>query len=130
MFIQGMVSLAVSGNTENSIGPKAVPATPAQTQGLDATGIVKAVVPPVDQPTRAENFKEAVHAAAKQIDSYLKSVGREFEFRVDEQSNITIVTVRETATGQVIRQIPNEEVLHLARSLSAGNASALVSLKI
>lgn len=70
----------------------------------------------------------AVRAAAAQIDSYLKSVGRELEFRVDEDTGMTVVTVRETASGDVIRQIPNEEVLQLARSLMPG--SALLDLKV
>ncbi len=70
----------------------------------------------------------AVRAAAAQIDSYLKSVGRELEFRVDEDTGMTVVTVRETASGDVIRQIPNEEVLQLARSLKPG--SALLDLKV
>src|SRR4051812_6322901 len=61
------------------------------------------------------DMNAAVRAAAKQIDSYLRSVGREVEFRVDDDTGMTVVTVRETATGEVIRQIPNEEVLHLAR---------------
>ena len=71
----------------------------------------------------------AVRAAAAQIDSYLKSIGREVEFRVDEDTGMTIVTVRETATGDVIRQIPNEEVLQLARSLKPSSA-ALLDLKV
>ena len=71
------------------------------------------------------DLSAAVKAAAAQIDSYLRSVGREVEFRVDEDTGMTIVTVRETATGDVIRQIPNEEVLQLARSFSAGTGSLL-----
>ena len=75
-------------------------------------------------PTQHE-MNAAVRAAAQQIDSYLKSVGREVEFRVDEETGTTVVTVRETATGEVIRQIPNEEVLHLARHFAAGSGALL-----
>ena len=71
----------------------------------------------------------AARVAAKQIDSYLKSIGREVEFRVDEGTGRTVVTVRETATGDVIRQIPNEEVLQLARRFAAGSGS-LLDLKV
>jgi flagellar protein FlaG len=76
-----------------------------------------------------EEASAAVRAAAKQIDSYLKSVGREVEFRVDDQTGMTVVTVRETATGDVIRQIPNEEVLQLARRFESGSG-ALLDLKV
>ncbi len=74
------------------------------------------------------DMNAAVRAAAAQIDSYLKSVGRELEFRVDEDTGMTVVTVRETASGDVIRQIPNEEVLQLARRLKP--SSALLDLKV
>lgn len=79
-------------------------------------------VAPVDTRT-------AVQAAARQIDSYLKSVGRQVEFRVDDDTNTTVVTVRNTATGEVVRQIPSEEALQLARHLEGGS-SALLSLTV
>jgi flagellar protein FlaG len=77
------------------------------------------------QQAAPQDLHAAVKAAAAQIDSYLKSVGREVEFRVDEETGTTVVTVRATATGDVIRQIPNEEVLQLARRFSAGTGSLL-----
>ncbi len=61
---------------------------------------------------------ERVKAAAKQLDSYLKSSGRNLEFRVDEKSGRVVVKVHDSATGEVIRQIPNEETLRLAESLA------------
>lgn len=74
-----------------------------------------------------EDMSTAVRAAARQIDSYLKQVGRALEYSIDEATGRTVVTVRVTATGEVIRQIPNEEVLELARHIDAGS-SALLSL--
>ena len=73
----------------------------------------------------SQDLRAAVKAAAAQIDSYLKSVGREVQFRVDDDTGMTVVTVRATATGDVIRQIPNEEVLQLARSLKSGSGALL-----
>ena len=59
-----------------------------------------------------------VRAAAAQIDAYLRSNGRSLEFRVDQDSHRVIVSVHDAATGEVIRQIPDEEVLRTARALS------------
>lgn len=81
-------------------------------------------IPTQSQPP-PEQTSAAVRAAVQQIDSYLKSVGREVEFRVDEDTGRTVVTVRQAATGEVIRQIPNEEVLQLARHLDAGSGALL-----
>ena len=71
----------------------------------------------------------AVKAAAAQIDSYLKSTNHELDFRLDSETGQMIVSVRDKATGDLIRQIPGEEVLRMARALKAG-AAALVSLKV
>ncbi|HKE95465.1 MAG TPA: flagellar protein FlaG [Povalibacter sp.] len=82
----------------------------------------------VEKPAQVpapQDMNAAVRAAAQQIDSYLKSVGREVEFRVDEETGMTVVTVRATATGDVIRQIPNEEVLQLARRFRSGSGAVL-----
>lgn len=84
-----------------------------------------AVVERLTQQPSPEEMNAAVRAAARQIDSYLKSVGREVEFRVDDETGMTVVTVRETATGEVIRQIPNEEVLQLARRFESGSGTLL-----
>jgi flagellar protein FlaG len=72
---------------------------------------------------------EAVKAAAAQIDSYLRSTNRELDFRVDSETGQMIVSVRDKETGDLIRQIPGEEVLRMARALKAGSA-ALVNLTV
>jgi len=58
--------------------------------------------------------EETVKAVAQRIESYLKSVSRSLEFRVDAESGHTVVSVRDSETGDLIRQIPNEEVLRFA----------------
>jgi flagellar protein FlaG len=81
------------------------------------------------EPQHAAPQSSAVEAAAKQIEAYLERAGRSLEFRVDTDTHRTVVTVRDTASGEVIRQIPSEEVLHLARQLGAGSGG-LVALKV
>lgn len=73
--------------------------------------------PPIDVASR-----EQVKAAVEQIDSYLKSSRRELQFQVDEESGEVIVRVRDAATGEVIRQIPGEEALRVARALQESSA--------
>ena len=100
---------AIAAGRENRAGAKV--ATDTQ---------VAAVVERLTQQPAPQDVNAAVKAAAAQIDSYLKSVGRELEYRVDEETGMTVVTVRATATGDVIRQIPNEEVLQMARRFQSG----------
>jgi flagellar protein FlaG len=77
------------------------------------------------QPQQAAAPAVQVHAAAKQppvdlekvaqqLESYLRRVSRSLEFHVDNASGRVVCSVRDAATGDLIRQIPNEEVLRLA----------------
>lgn len=61
---------------------------------------------------------EKVKAAAEDIQKFFQSVKRNLEFSVDESSGKVVVKVIASYSGEVVRQIPNEEVLKLAESLS------------
>ncbi len=74
-------------------------------------------------------YEEAVKVAAEQIESYLRKNGRTLEFRVDDDTGRIVVSVRDAAMGALIRQIPSEEILRLARALGEGSG-ALVDLAI
>lgn len=65
--------------------------------------------------TAAQPSSEAIKEIAQRIESYLRSVSRSLEFRVDAASGRTVVSVRDSETGDLIRQIPGEEVLRLAQ---------------
>lgn len=67
---------------------------------------------------------EQVKAAAEDIQKFFQSVKRNLEFSVDESSGKVVVKVIASESGEVVRQIPNEEVLKLADSLS--DASSLL----
>ncbi len=62
-----------------------------------------------------ENLREAVN----QLNKQLASSGRSIGFSYDEVANAPVVTVRSTATGEVIRQIPSEAVLRVAHTFAA-----------
>jgi flagellar protein FlaG len=128
------------GPTSNSQVPPAmldtgtsrpnIPVAQSQPQQIGATGSQPpAAQPPVvQQPTLDE-----VQAAAQQIQDYLVSSARTLDYRVDGSTGMTVVTVTDTETGDVIRQIPSEEVLKLAQMLDkspASNASASALLNL
>ena len=64
--------------------------------------------------------------AARQVNDFVKQLDRNLEFAVDESSGRVIITVREPETGKIIRQIPPEELLVIARLVSENFASAPV----
>jgi flagellar protein FlaG len=55
-----------------------------------------------------------IEAVARQLESFLKRVSRSLEFHIDDATGRTVCSVRDAQTGDLIRQIPNEEVLRLA----------------
>lgn len=53
----------------------------------------------------------------QEANQYFQSINRNLEFSVDEDVNRTVVRVVDTDTGELIRQIPSEEMLQLARHM-------------
>lgn len=63
--------------------------------------------------------------AVSKLNDYVQNVQRALQFSVDEDSGRTIITVLDSETKEVIRQIPPEEVLNLARTLHKGKGVIL-----
>jgi flagellar protein FlaG len=57
----------------------------------------------------------------ERINQELQGANRELRFNIDDQSGRIVVKVVNTETDEVIRQIPSEEVLALARSAKSGD---------
>lgn len=51
------------------------------------------------------------------LNQFLKDSRRDLRFQVDESSGRTIITIVNPDTGEIVRQIPPEEVLSTARTL-------------
>jgi len=59
-----------------------------------------------------------IEQATRDISSYIQTVNRSLQISVEQDSGTTVITVIDKATSEVVRQIPSEEVLSLARFLS------------
>lgn len=71
---------------------------------------------PIEKPDMvAVDDMDTVRAAAAEIDAYLKTSARELAIAFDDSLSRPIVRVVEHETSRVVRQIPNEEVLQVAR---------------
>jgi flagellar protein FlaG len=63
-----------------------------------------------------QQTRQAVEAAAQQMQSFVSSMGRNLNFSIDGSTGYHVVRVTNPSTGEVIRQMPSEEVLRLAHS--------------
>ena len=73
--------------------------------------------------------KEQLHEAIKELNEYVKSVDRGLSFHLDEESGRQVITVREISSGDIIRQIPDDKMLEVARDLAA-SSSGLIAERI
>ena len=110
----GVAAAALQG----SLAPKsAVPTVPAAPAAPAVSAVPKApaikVEPLVDPKQMRENLREAVEKLNDQVERN----GRGLNFSVDDRLNRTIITVRSTATGEVVRTIPNEVVIKVAHNI-------------
>ena len=88
--------------------------TPSQVSSSDAS---QKPAPKVDLPSNVKssvdptqarkNVKEAVSFLNEQLSANNRGIG----FTVNEGDSTPIVTVRNTQTGEVVRQIPNDVVI-------------------
>ena len=78
-----------------------------------------------EAPPEKPLMRETLEAIAASIQDYLQRNGRNLEFRVDDSTGHTVITVRDSSTGEVIRQIPNKEALAIAQRLNANSGTLL-----
>lgn len=83
---------------------------------IKSSGITESV-----QPT-----KEVVAKAAAQLQEFVSSMGRNLNFSVDESTGYNVVRVVNPDTGELIRQLPSEELLKISRDFQRLN-NVLVS---
>jgi flagellar protein FlaG len=65
----------------------------------------------------AQVSAEQIQQAARQLQQYLQQTGRTMEHSVDHVTGMTIVRIYSSASGELVRQIPTEEIVHLAEVL-------------
>ena len=65
------------------------------------------------QPVDAKELADAI----EKVQDFTKTVANELKFSIDKDSGQTVVKIVDTATDEVIRQIPSEEMLAIAQAL-------------
>lgn len=66
-----------------------------------------------------------LEAIASQLQEFLNTSQRDIEFRVDADTHVQVVTVRDAVSGDVIRQMPGEDVLRVLKNLGAQQGTFL-----
>src|SRR6056300_1661403 len=81
-------------------------------QGATARPVAQAERPEVS-PTE---MIDAVKAAVEMLNARMKDSSRSLEFAMDEVAKRSVIRVIDKTSGDIIRQLPNEDVLRAVRN--------------
>jgi len=84
--------------------------------GIQAAGDSTRTVNQVNQATKVDS--QALHQAVNDIAASMNLMQKGLAFNIDEDSGKQVVKVIDEQTGDLIRQIPNEEALEIAKKLN------------
>ncbi|WP_050926172.1 flagellar protein FlaG [Vibrio harveyi] len=112
---------------ENGVGAPSTassngPASPVKASDAERDLSVQAALEMAD--TRQELNREEREKMVKQMNEFVDAMNKGVAFRVDEESGRDVVTIYEATTGDVIRQIPDEEMLVVLRRLAEHTANS------
>jgi flagellar protein FlaG len=89
----------------------------AKARDLPAQAAEKSAEPARQTPAAPPVEFHKIESVTRQIDSFLRSMNRSLQFRLDESTGRMIVSICDSETGEVIRQVPGEEALRIAQNL-------------
>ena len=116
--------LSVNANPSRSLPGRVVAVPNAAEKAQAAAGKASASADVALSPPKApklqldakeleKNLKEAI----QMLNEQMKSSGRHLNFSIDQEVNRTIIKVKNSNTGELVRQIPDETVLRVAHSI-------------
>lgn len=110
---------AAAAATAVQVQPAAPPAlSSAQTRAVPAAAPVeKAPAVKVEPLIDPDEMRANLEAAIEKLNEQVERNGRGLNFAIDEKLNRPIITVRNTATGEVVRTIPNEVFIKVAHNI-------------
>jgi len=116
---------AVSSQVQAAIQPEVTTTKPVQV----STAKVRDAEPVTGSTTASQGVDATLVAQViDQLNTLASEQQRNLKFSVDEPTGRTVVRVYSSASDELIRQIPGEEVLELAKRFAAGDTGALMNI--
>mgnify|MGYP001826760439 CR=1 FL=1 len=110
----GIESVSAASTQRVTAVEKVKPVTALQSLPQDGKNL------PSDK-LKAEADEVNVEQSAEIMNEYAQAIKRQLQFTIDKESGRTVITVLDSATKEVIRQIPGEEALYFARKIKQGD---------
>lgn len=78
-----------------------------------------------DTVTQPPLSNEDVERTVNEIRRYIEPVDQNLQFSIDKDTGKTIVKLIDSSTKEVLRQIPSEELIAIARALGKGQGGLI-----
>lgn len=109
-----VLPVATAATPSSPVAPKVELVTSAPVPSVKLVGDPTAVAERQDEKmARAE-----LEAAAQALDGHIDQRRNDLRFRVDESSGRVVVSVVDARSGEVLRQIPGDVALRIARQIA------------
>ena len=115
---ESLGSIGALGSADSAPSYDSAPSTPAAS-----------TVAIAQQSARQPSAQE-IQDAVDQVNDRLASANRVLELGVDASSGLTVATIRDSQTGDVIEQYPGTDSIHLAQMLQGWAAGKNILLDL
>ncbi|MGJ8681841.1 flagellar protein FlaG [Paraglaciecola sp.] len=106
-----------STGVDNELAQQKVAKTVVETEKSEQLSKGLSASAEIEQRDVGKVSPEQIDTAVSEISEFVQSTNRQLNFSIDEDSKKQIVKVTDTESGEVIRQIPSEEILQLSDRL-------------
>ncbi len=72
----------------------------------------------VESEQPSDDDPQALEKAVQRMEEFIRRVGRDLHFRIDDETGHVVVTVLVRGTDDVVRQIPPEEMLAISKRMA------------
>jgi len=97
-----------SGKTESA---------PVRARGNDAVTVGSTIAGVQSSGSRAQPSPEQMKQVSDMLNREVSRISQSLRFSVDQQTGKTVIKVMDASTDKVIRQIPSEEAMSIAKAL-------------
>ncbi len=87
-------------------------------------------LPEIEQTIDVEARNTEVKEAVSKLNEFSQKTQRDLNFQIDEDSGRTVIRVYDRITAKLVRQIPDEAALELAKKLNSEEPSLMFSAQV
>jgi uncharacterized FlaG/YvyC family protein len=116
---ESLGSIGAIGSADSAPSYDSAPSTPAPASTVS-----------IAQQSARQPSAQDIQDAVSQVNERLSSVNKVLELGVDAGSGLTVATIRDSQTGEVLEQYPSTDSIHLAQMLQGWAAGKNILLDL